>query len=268
MEKEQLIKKLDIFMNQARQANCYFLIIKQFLENRSNYPDEMSLSSAFYSFTYNALVVSTFMELAKIYDSHKYSTNIQKLFKECKENISYFPTFHSEHEITIDGKKHAYTLPFTHIVKEEEKDFFKSEIEKKHSFRELLGTSDLPFQVEMTIERFFDLYEWRLSKLELQIGNLLKQRNKVYAHNDEATMNTNIDDVIKKFSLNYEEIEKLIAFALDFCQFAYAMLTGINKCSAPINIDDWQNTLMLTKLGEKYQDIEVEKQVEDFKNSL
>lgn len=242
MEKEQLIKKLDIFMNQARQANCYFLIIKQYMENRSNYPDEMSLSSAFYSFTYNALVVSTFMELAKIYDSHKQSTNIQKFLKECKTNISYFPTAYPEHEITIDGEKHTFNHPFQHTVKEEE--FFKSEIEKEKPFRELLDNSDLPIHVEMTIERYFDLYEFRLSNLTLQIKNLLKQRNKIYAHNDEATMNTNIDDVINKFSLNHEEIEKLISFALDFCQFAYAMLTGINKASAPTNIDDWKNTLM------------------------
>ncbi|EOS8040453.1 hypothetical protein DUC50_RS12765, partial [Enterococcus hirae] len=78
MDKEKLIKKIDIFMNQARQANCYFSIVKQVAENRTNYYEEMSLSSAFYSYTYNALVVATFMELSKIYDSHRYSSNIQK----------------------------------------------------------------------------------------------------------------------------------------------------------------------------------------------
>lgn len=267
MEKEQLIKKLDIFMNQARQANCYFLIIKQFMENRSNYPDEMSLSSAFYSFTYNALVVSTFMELAKIYDSHKQSANLQNFLKECKANISYFPTAYPEHEITIDGEKHTFNHPFQHTVKEEEKEFFKSEIEKEKSFRELLDISDLPIHVEMTIERYFDLYEFRLSKLTLQIKNLLKQRNKIYAHNDEATMNTNLDDVIKKFPLNHKEINELISFALDFCQFACAMLTNVNRATEPVNINDWENTLRAVTIGEKYKETEIQRQLDEFKTN-
>ncbi|EJM4556453.1 hypothetical protein NOM40_000906 [Listeria monocytogenes] len=266
MEKERLIKKIDIFMNQARQANCYFLIIEQFKQNRSKYYQEMNLSSAFYSFTYNSLVVSTFMELSKIYDSHKYSENIQKLIKECRENIDYFPNSYPNEKIKIDGEVYEYSFPFHHTVKEYETEFFQKEVEKERLINKQLNIKELPIQVEMTIDRYFELYEWRLEKIQPKIKNLLKQRNKVYAHNDEATMKHSLDEIINSFPLNFKEIEELLSFALDFCRFSYAMLTDINKAIAPVNINDWENTLTLAGQGDKYQKIEIEKQIEDLKN--
>ena len=268
MNKEQLIKKIDIFMNQARQANCYFSIIKQFAENKTNYYEEMSLSSAFYSYTYNALVVATFMELSKIYDSHHHSSNIQKLVKECRDNIAYFPTVNHQEDVNIDGEIYTLTFPFKHTVTEDEKEFFQEEIEHEQPFQKIFNDIDLPIHVEMTIERYFELYEWRLSKLHEKIKNLLKQRNKVYAHNDEATMKVDLDSVINNFPLDYKDINDLIVFALDFSIFAGAMLTGVNRASEPVNIDDWENTLRAVKLGEKYKDVEIQKQVEEFKKNF
>lgn len=268
MDKEKLIKKIDIFMNQARQANCYFSIVKQVAENRTNYYEEMSLSSAFYSYTYNALVVATFMELSKIYDSHRYSSNIQKLVKECRDNIDYFPKFKLQEEINVNGKNHTQTFPFIHTVMEDERDFFQEEIEREKPTQELLGDKNLPIYVEMTIERYFDLYVWRLSKLHEKIKNLLKQRNKVYAHNDEATMKVDLDIIINNFPLDYKDINDLIVFALDFLIFASAMLTGINRASEPVNINDWENTLRAVRLGEKYKEVDVQKKVEELNKSL
>ncbi|MDH6604253.1 hypothetical protein OKW23_001412 [Bacilli bacterium PM5-9] len=90
MKKEILVEKIDIFLNQAIQANCYYLIIKQFSKNSIDYYEQINLSSAFYSYTYNALVTATFMELAKMYDTHTESLNIEKLIKICKENKKIF----------------------------------------------------------------------------------------------------------------------------------------------------------------------------------
>ncbi|MBO0422298.1 hypothetical protein [Enterococcus plantarum] len=268
MEKKRLIKKVNIFLNQASQANCYFLIIKQFNQNRSKYHQEMNLSNAFYSYTYNALVVATFMELSKIYDSHKSSTNIQKLVKESQENIAFFPTYLSKERIEMDGKGYEYELPFHHTIKDSEKNFFREEVEKNKKLEKMLDSKEMPSYVEMSIDRYFELYNWRLKQIEPQITNLLKQRNKVYAHNDEANMKLSLDNIINSFPLDYKEIEELLSFALDFCQFAYAMLTNINKSIAPININDWENTLALVELGEKYQEIETQKKIEEFKKDL
>lgn len=266
MEKDTLIKKIDIFMNQARQANCYYLIVKQFQENRANYHEEMAVSSAFYSYTYNALVVATFMELSKIYDSHPQSSNIQKLVADCRNELSYFPKTRPKIEFEQDGEKHEFTPSFQHIVKENEHDFFRVEIEKEQPFRELLGSTEMPIRVDITLERYFELYEWHIQRLEPKIKNLLKQRNKVYAHNDEATMKKSLDDVINEFGLNHKEITDLISFALDFCQFAYAMLTNINKATAPVNIDDWEGTLRLVGIGKKYQEVEIKNMMDSLSN--
>ncbi|HGZ4935198.1 hypothetical protein ABG953_05910 [Enterococcus faecalis] len=111
-------------MNQAIQANCYFSIIKQFNQNRNTYNEEMNLSSAFYSYTYNALIVANFMELSKIYDRHRLSSNIEKLLYECKENIDYFPKTHPSETFFTDGISYEITHPFYHSVKKAEIDFF------------------------------------------------------------------------------------------------------------------------------------------------
>ncbi|HGZ4935197.1 hypothetical protein ABG953_05915 [Enterococcus faecalis] len=117
----------------------------------------------------------------------------------------------------------------------------------------------------MTIEKFFDLYEWRLGRNKPKISNLLKQRNQVYAHNDEATMKQDLDTTINSFPLNHEEIEELILFALDFCRFILVMLTNENRAIAPININDWRNTLDFARIGEKYRDIEVQQKIDSLK---
>ncbi|EOS8039371.1 hypothetical protein DUC50_RS07140, partial [Enterococcus hirae] len=173
-----------------------------------------------------------------------------------------------QEEINVNGKNHTQTFPFIHTVMEDERDFFQEEIEREKPTQELLGDKNLPIYVEMTIERYFDLYEWRLSKLHEKIKNLLKQRNKVYAHNDEATMKVDLDIIINNFPLDYKDINDLIVFALDFSIFASAMLTGINRASEPVNINDWENTLRAVRLGEKYKEVDVQKKVEELNKSL
>ncbi|EMF0379760.1 hypothetical protein JMQ93_002153, partial [Enterococcus hirae] len=66
----------------------------------------------------------------------------------------------------------------------------------------------------------------------------------------------------------YKDINDLIVFALDFSIFASAMLTGINRASEPVNINDWENTLRAVRLGEKYKEVDVQKKVEELNKSL
>lgn len=262
MEKEKLIKKIEIFMNQAYQANCYFSIIKQFNKNRNIYNNEINLSSAFYTYTYNALIVANLMELSKIYDRHKLSSNIKDLICDCQKNIDYFPKSKPTKNLCLDGKNYEFTFPFIHTVKGYELDFFKDDIQKRNIINNDVDIQKYPIHLEITIERLLDLYEWRFQQLEPKINNLLKQRNKVYAHNDEATMKQDLDTIINSVPLNYREIEELITFALDFCQTVLSILTRVLKPSTPINIEDWNNTLYFTRIGEKYKNIEVQQQID------
>ena len=91
MKKEDSLRLSEQFMQEAFQANCYYDIIKQYSENSKEYQEEIAFSSVFYTYTYNALVVATFMELAKIYDRNKDSINIKGMMDICKVHISLFP---------------------------------------------------------------------------------------------------------------------------------------------------------------------------------
>lgn len=264
MEKECLIRDVNIFMEQSIQANCYYSIIEQIDKSRSEYSEELSVSNAFYSYTYNALVIAVFMELSKIYDRHSQSIDIKRLFTNCKENISLFPREQEIKEEGIDGKMHIITkFPFRHTVKPEEIEFFQADINQQQPFSSLSNLEQNPITVKMTIDRYFEFYEWRLNKIEPQINNILKQRNKIYAHNDEATLKADIDETMSKFPISHKDIKSLIAFALDFCIFAYAMLTGTHRAQAPVNIKDLEYTLEFVRLGEKYQEVEVKKQLKN-----
>ncbi|EOS7969335.1 hypothetical protein DXT27_RS12765, partial [Enterococcus hirae] len=77
-----------------------------------------------------------------------------------------------------------------------------------------------------------------------------------------------LDIIINNFPLDYKDINDLIVFALDFSIFASAMLTGINRASEPVNINDWENTLRAVRLGEKYKEVDVQKKVEELNKSL
>jgi hypothetical protein len=252
MKKEELIILSESFMHEAFQANCYYNIINQYSENIKEYHEEINFSGAFYMYTYNALVVATFMELAKIFDSNDKSINIYRLMDICKDHIALFPQ-QREFKMIIEGKETIKKFPYKHAVSPEEEEFFLKEVENQKQFYELLGVSDVPIDVEMTIERYFALYKWKYENLKPQIKNLLKQRNKVYAHNDENSL-YNVEKVIFNFPINKSDIESLISFALEFCQFVIALLTGVYKAQKPLNINDWKGTLNLVRLGYKYKD--------------
>jgi len=264
MKKEELITLSESFMQEAFQANCYHNIIKQYSENIKEYHEEIYFSGAFYTYIYNALVVATYMELAKLYDSHDKSININRLMGICKDHISFFPQ-QRELKITIDGKETIKKFPYKHTISHGEEEFFQKEVERQKQLYEILGVSvsDVPIDVEMTLERYFDLYKWKYENIKPQIKNLLKQRNKVYAHNDENSLN-NVDRVISNFPLNSRDIELLISFALEFCQSVIALLTGVYKAQKPKNIDDWKGTLNLVRLGYKYKDVEIERDMNEF----
>ncbi|WP_274661725.1 hypothetical protein [Enterococcus lactis] len=260
MEKEELIEQVNIFLKQSLNAHWNFSILEQLSDSKKNYIDEMSVSSAFYSLTYSALQTTVFMDLSKIYDTHHHSTNIEKLFYMCKKYIEYFPTHRA---INLDENNCRLEFPFQHTITEKDKIFFQNDIENM-KFEQSLSDK-IPLTIDMSKEKYFDLYEWRLDRVKPRIKNLIKQRNKIYAHNDLDTI-LSVEKVMSEFPVYYEDISSLIEFSLDFTTFAYAMLTNIQRSSEPLNLNDLENTLDLVKKGMKYQDQEVKRQLEEFKN--
>lgn len=264
---ENFIELTEQFLEQSRQANGYFDIIKQYIENRQKWQNEMNISAAFYHFSHNGLVVAVLMELAKIYDRNRDSVNINKLMAEARETVLLFDKTVFDEKTEMKEKYDYFYKVVTneeeliHSVLPAEMDFFHNENDGNNLFDEI------PKTVHMTIEKYLDLYEWKYQKLETKINNLLKQRNKVYAHNDKKAIKS-IDDILSKYPLNHSDIEALVSFPLNYCQFILAITTGINKAKAPNNIDDWKNTLTLVRLGEEYSEIKVENEMKKFRDSL
>lgn len=252
MEKEKIIELADAFMQEAFQANCYMDLIEQYLRNIKDYSEELKISGAFYIYTYNALVVATFMELAKIYDRNRDSISIKQLLENCKEKKELFS---QKQVFKIYGEERSF--PYQHIVAADEEEFFSLEIEKQQPINALLGMPDYPITVNLDADKYFELFEWKYGKIEPVIQNLLKQRNKIYAHNDKKSIG-NIEDVIRKFPINRDDIFRLISFATEFCRFVLALLTGIYHAEKPVNINDWEATLKLVRLGNMYRDVEIE----------
>lgn len=96
---------------------------------------------------------------------------------------------------------------------------------------------------------------------------MLKQRNKTYAHNDKKSLD-NIEKVISEFAINGNDIDSFISFALEFCKFIIVLLTGVNKADKPVNINDWEGTLNLVRLGYKYKDIEIAQSMKEIDERL
>jgi hypothetical protein len=253
--KNEIVEIAERFMREAYDATCYYAIVQQFDTNRESYLDELNCSPAYHSIVFNALVVATLMELAKIYDSHKKSISIRKLMDIAKENVSLFP---KDRQVVfeVDGTEKREIFPYQMRVDEKHDEFFANEVKSHKAFAQLLELSDSRPVVDMTIERFFDLYEWEYHRIDGAINNLRQQRNKVYAHNDENSL-LDLDNKQSCFPLSHADVSSLIDFATEFSRFVVAMLTGVYKANKPVNIGDWGNTLQLAHLGMKYRETEI-----------
>lgn len=103
-------------------------------------------------------------------------------------------------------------------------------------------------------QEYLKKYDTALKNIQPQLDNLKKQRNKVHAHNDRKSIG-NIEEIIEDNPLNLKDIKMLIDLSLDISLLIIGDLTGINKPRLYANINDWENTLKLVEIGEKYRDV-------------
>ncbi len=269
MDKEDILKLANNFWKESILANSYFSIIKQYVENYNKYHNEMIYSSAFYAISFEAIQNSLFMQLAKIYDKSKNAINIGYLLKKCSENIIIFPKYRKIVEVEVEGQKQTLKIPFQHQIKPTEECYFEKYVKDEREIREILGIGefDVPIMVKLTIDQYIEMYQKRYHALNSKIDNLVKQRNKIYAHNDKELC-FDIDDVLNKNPITYNDIQELIDYALDVSRFVIGCLDNVCKPKQYANIKDWEKTLQFVKLGDKYCDVEVKKQVKEFKNNI
>lgn len=266
MNKEEIVKLANDFWQESIEANSYYSIIKQYGENYKKYNYEIRCSAAFYSITYKALQEALFMKLSKLYDTHSDAINIRYLLKECKDNIHLFPKYMATKEVEVEGKKQIIKIPFQYQVKPDEECYFKREVESQKQIQKLIGGNieAIPIRIDITAQGYIDLYEKKFHVFKSKIiPNLITQRNKIYAHHDKEVC-FNIENIINQNPICYNDIKKLIEYALDVSRFVIGFLDDINKPEQYVNINDWEGTLRLVQVGNKYKDIEIKAKTREF----
>ena len=266
MDKEQLIKFAEELYQEAFAANAYFLIMQQYREMQKEYLAEMRLSPAFYSVIYEALQKVCFIELAKLYDRTKEAYSIGTLLNFCEENLKFFSEYRDIVKNKDDGKIYVFPVSYQHSLKSTEECFFKEEVHAQRNIYRLFDISSVdtaPVTVDLTFSEFLKLYKKRYVALSKKRDNMSEQRNKIYAHNDVKGI-FNPEEVLEKNPLFYTDMQELIEFALDAAGLIVGALTGVCKARNYSNIDDWEGTLMLVRLGLKYQDYDQEQKEKAF----
>ena len=224
------------------------------------YNNEMNLSPAFYQVVYGALQKACFMEIAKLYDKTKDVVSVGLLLKYCRDNLDLFPEYRDIVTIKEDGREYSFQVPYQHHLKPTEECFYENEVKSQREILKLFDTPDfekIPVRVNLTFSEFLELYQKRFCSLSKKQENIRVQRNKIYAHNDEKHILTE-EKVWDKNPVTYPDIQELIDFALDCTRLILGALTGVSRAVSYGNIDDMEGTLMLAKLGLKYQDYEME----------
>lgn len=99
MTEDQLLELAEEIYQQSFEANNFYEIMMQLDREKVDFFDEIRVSSAFYSFIYNSLVVSTFTIVSKLYEKtkHRDAISVKKLLDRCME-YKKFST-----ELTVNG---------------------------------------------------------------------------------------------------------------------------------------------------------------------
>lgn len=87
MTEEQILELAEEIYQQSFEANTFYELMMQIEREQVEYFDEIRVSSAFYSYIYNSLVVSTFAVVSKLYDktTHRNVISVKKLLDRCME---------------------------------------------------------------------------------------------------------------------------------------------------------------------------------------
>ena len=270
MDKDTLIRIAEELHQGAFDANAYYLILQQYRKNQREYGEEMKLSPAFYQTIHGALMKACFMEIAKLYDSSNGVVSIGTLLSKCAENQDLFPEYRETMTVEHDGTAFSYQVPYQHQLKPQEERFFKAQVESDRKLFTIFNIPDAenaPVRVNLTFPEFLALYQKRFYALSKKRENIRMQRNKLYAHNDEQCILRN-ENLTDRHPILYPDVQEMIDFALDCTGLILGVLTDVNHATQYSNIDDWEGTLMLTRLGLKYQEYDLQQREKAFEAEM
>lgn len=180
MTKESFKILLDQYFFRITYTNDCFELYKHLIESKTKYFVEMNFAPAFFQLTYSSLLHTVFIETAKLFDNIS-STSLFKLIEISRQNTSLFKTSRDVGYIDCDTDK--YVLEKT-----------------------------------ISIDIFSELNDCRqlLKSVSKERENLRNQRNKFYAHLDEAYKDNN-GKLQKDFPLSFKDMKKLLQVASELC---------------------------------------------------
>lgn len=181
METKESFKMLLIqYFSRITYTNDCFELYKHIIESKTKYIVEMNIAPAFFQLTYSSLLHTVFIEISKLFDNNS-STSLFKLLNVCRENVSLFKTTSDIGYVDCDTDK--YVLEKT-----------------------------VPIDINKELSDCSQLLKSVFTERE----NLRNQRNKYYAHLDEAYKDNN-GKLQKDFPLTYGDMKKLIQIANEIC---------------------------------------------------
>ena len=134
----------------------------------------------------------------------------------------------------------------------------------------------LPFLNNAQLKQLQGVLEGVLSGVELSHSagmvesakvDIRMQRNKLYAHNDEQRILSK-ENPTDRHPIFYPDVQEMIAFALDCTGLILGVLTDVTRATQYSNIDDWEGTLMLARLGLKYQEYDFQQSEKAFEAEM
>lgn len=258
MIKSNFLNTANNLYEEAFSANACWLLLQQYRKNAQTYQVEMQCSPAFYSVIYHALIDSLFLSLSKLYDWHPNALTLRTLIEDIDTlDVSDL------HPSALE--KYSFCEPgFQHTLKPVEEPFFPKEVSEHRKILSLLSLDQHPLTIDLSLPQLITLYKQRFQSLQNQsvISNLITLRNKILAHNDKPT-NFEYDSIWKDYPLSDDNIQALLEFALDFLLFCIGVLTGVQKATECVNINDWHSTLEYVKIGRSCREDYLQKLFED-----
>lgn len=227
---DELKKFSSEFMNGVKKLTSTYFIYNQYRNNYLKYHEEISISPAFYHIVNDSLFDSMIITASKLFDSTYEAISIKKLL----DHLSKAPN----NAIIKFNKKITINIKTNYAKK-----YFSSDNQN-------LGLTGIG--VRITIGAYFKyLKSYFEDELSDSVKKLKKQRNKIFVHSDPKAIITGVKKVAEEFAIPIKDFERLIQFSSEFCVFLEAIYTDINRATVPSNIDDWENTLNLVRIGQQ-----------------
>lgn len=246
MNKEELYRLADNIYEEAFAANTYWQILLRLNSYIPQYHDEMNYAPCFFHSIFQALGELTYFRLYKLYETGE-ALGIYELLNKCIENVDQLPDYEKGDYIMPSGEPYSYSCCLKRDLIESEykwyPDYLKAGITSQAKNESNLAGCTVEFK---SVYDYLLFYRKKLSSYHPVINSLRNRRSLIFAH---AIPKVNYDykPIAEKFPLSIDEMDTLLNFALEVCQFIIILLTDVTRPIIPTDIGDLENILEMVR---------------------